>query len=92
VASPALFDAGAEEFALGKGVEARARRRAAIAYHMAQRENADVLFTNEAADKAAYLAYEADLRAKRQGNSSPRARPPTRRRGGRIASRRTSRA
>lgn len=71
IATPALLDAGAEQtIALGKGVEAAGTGLAQVAYHMQQRENADVLFTNEANDKAAYLAYEADLRAKRQGNAA----------------------
>lgn len=68
VASPAIFDAAANQtIALGKGIEAAGTGVAAIAYHMAQRENADVIFQHEAGDKAAYLAYEADLREKRQG-------------------------
>lgn len=66
--SPALLGAEADQtIALGKGVEAAGTGVAAIAYHMAQRENADVIFQRESNDKAAYLAYEADLREKRQG-------------------------
>jgi hypothetical protein len=65
------LDAGAEEFGkLGKSVTDAGTGIAQVAFHMQQRENADVLFTNEAADKAAYLAYEADLREKRQGNNA----------------------
>lgn len=71
IASPALLDAGAEELGrFGKAVEGAGIGVAQVAYHMQQRENADVLFTTEAADKAAYLAYEADLRDKRQGNNA----------------------
>src|SRR4051812_33948085 len=68
VASPSLLDTRAEQTAaLGKSVENAGSGVAAIAYHMAQRENADVIFQREAGDKEAYLAYEADLREKRQG-------------------------
>lgn len=68
VASPSLLDTAADQtIALGKGLENAGTGTAAIAYHMAQRENADVIFQREAGDKQAYLAYEADLREKRQG-------------------------
>lgn len=71
VASPALFDAGADALsALGKGVVTAGVGAEQVAYHMRQRENADVLFSNESADKEAYLAYEAGVRQDRQGNSA----------------------
>lgn len=71
VASPSLLDAGAEQTEkLGKSEEAAGTGLAQIQHHMAQRENHDVVFTNEAADKAAYLSYEADLRQNRQGNTA----------------------
>lgn len=71
VATPALLDAGAEQTEkLGTAVTTAGTGIAQVAFQMEQRENADVLFKNEAGDKAAYIAYEADLRANRQGSNA----------------------
>lgn len=71
VATPALLDAGAEQTgALGKSVENAGTAISQVQYHMVQRENHDAVFTSEASDKAAYLAYEADMRQNRQGNNA----------------------
>lgn len=68
IVSPGLLDAGAEQMgAFGKSVTDAGSAMSSIAYHMGQRENADVLFRHEADDKAAYLNYEADVRKNRQG-------------------------
>lgn len=69
IASPALLDAEAESNAkLGGAVTTAGVGLSQVAYQMGKRETADVLFTHESADKAAYLAYEADLRKTRQGS------------------------
>jgi hypothetical protein len=68
VATPALLDAGAEQQEkFGAATVAAGTGLAQVAFQMEQRENADVLFRNEAADKAAYIDYEANARKTRQG-------------------------
>lgn len=68
VASPGLLDAGAaQQEALGVGIQHAGSGLMGIAYHMAQRENADAVFKAETDDKAAYLNYQSDVQQNRQG-------------------------
>jgi hypothetical protein len=71
IVSPGLLDAGAEQQgALGKGVLDAGSGLAAVAYHMEQRQNADVLFKSMAATKEAYIGYEAEAQKNRQGDGA----------------------
>src|SRR5260221_307821 len=68
VVSPDLLDAGpAQELALGNAVQRAGLGVGAVAFHMLERENADVIFKNEAQLKANYIAYEQDVRQNKQG-------------------------
>lgn len=68
VASPGILDAGADQqAALGAGIQHAGSGLMGIAYHMAQRENADAVFQAETSDKAAFINYQSDVQQNRQG-------------------------
>lgn len=71
VASPGMFDAGAEQqMALGKSEMEAGTGLAQIAYHMQQRQTADALFQATASDKTAFLQYQQDVQKNRQGSGA----------------------
>lgn len=70
IATPALLGAGAEQLgALGGGLTRAGVGASAVIARMAERENADALFSNEAGLKADYLEYEARTRERRGQNA-----------------------